>query len=92
MTTQKVYRLQSELNKTILRERDDVRGHLYKLFDIRNILEELDSPVNDLQMVDRMLRSLPTIPCYNELRRKVLFSSNMGTYTRDLVRELILTA
>ncbi|CAH0481203.1 unnamed protein product [Peronospora belbahrii] len=93
MTAQKVYRLQCELHKTILRERDDVQSHLYKLFDIKNRLKELESPVNDLQMVNRMLRSLPTIPSYNELRRrKVLFSSNMGKYTPDLVRELILTA
>ncbi|CAI5721706.1 unnamed protein product [Peronospora destructor] len=55
-------------------------------------LEELDSPVNDLQMVDMMLRSLPTIPYYSELRCKVLFSSNVAKYTPDLVRELILTA
>ncbi|KAJ8537304.1 hypothetical protein ON010_g13293 [Phytophthora cinnamomi] len=55
-------------------------------------LADLGSPVNDLQMVDRMLRSLPTLPCYNELRRKVLFSSILGKYTPDLVRELILTA
>ncbi|KAJ8520489.1 hypothetical protein ON010_g17941 [Phytophthora cinnamomi] len=43
-------------------------------------------------MVDRMLRGLPTLPCYNELRRKALFSSDMGNYTPDLVRELVLTA
>ncbi|GMF53554.1 unnamed protein product, partial [Phytophthora fragariaefolia] len=92
MTAQKVYRLQSELHRTNLRGKDDVRGHLYKLFDIKTQLEDLRAPVNDLQMVDRMLRSLPTAPCYNELRRKVLFSSNMAKYTPDVVRELILTA
>ncbi|GMF51742.1 unnamed protein product [Phytophthora fragariaefolia] len=58
----------------------------------QRVLADLGSPVNDLQMVARMQRSLPTLPCYNELRRKVLFSSNMGKYTPDLVRELILTA
>ncbi|GMF47884.1 unnamed protein product [Phytophthora fragariaefolia] len=70
MTAQKVYRLQRELRRTNLRGKDDVRGHLYKLFDIKTQLEDLGAPVNDLQMVDRMLRSLPTAPCYNELRRK----------------------
>ncbi|GMF42850.1 unnamed protein product [Phytophthora fragariaefolia] len=92
MTAQKVYRLQRELHRTNLRGKDDVRGHLYKLFDIKTQLEDLGAPVKALQMVDRMLRSLPTAPCYNELRRKVLFSSNMAKYTPDAVRELILTA
>ena len=90
MTAQKVYPLQCELHKTNLREKDGVRSQLYKLFDIKNKLEELDSPVNVLKMVDRMLRRLPTILFFNELRRKVLFSSNMGKYKPDLVRELIL--
>ncbi|GMF63085.1 unnamed protein product [Phytophthora fragariaefolia] len=55
-------------------------------------LEDLKSPVNDLQMVDLMLRSLPTQTCYNELRRKMFFSSGMSKYTPDMVREMILTA
>ncbi|KAJ8544544.1 hypothetical protein ON010_g11724 [Phytophthora cinnamomi] len=84
MTAQKVYCLRYKLHKTNLRGKDDVRSHLYKLFDIKNRLADLGSPVNDLQMVDRMLRSLPALPCYNELRRKVLFSSSMGKYTPDL--------
>ncbi|GMF53792.1 unnamed protein product [Phytophthora fragariaefolia] len=91
-TAQKVYRLQRELHMTNLRGKDDVRGHLYTLFNIKTQLEDLGAPVNDLQMVDRMLQSLPAAPCYNELRRKVLFSSNMAKYTPDVVRELILTA
>ncbi|OWZ13842.1 hypothetical protein PHMEG_00012772 [Phytophthora megakarya] len=92
MTAQKVYRLQCELHKTHLRGKDDLRSHLYKLFDIKNKLADLGAPVNDLQMVDKMLRSLPAQTCYDELRRKVLFSSNMAKYTLELVRELILTA
>lgn len=81
MTAQKVYRLQFELNKTHLRGGDDLRSHLYKLFDIKNKLADLGAPVNDLQMVDQLLRSLPTQMCYDELRRKVIFSSNMAKYT-----------
>ncbi|KAF4139274.1 Zinc knuckle [Phytophthora infestans] len=89
---QKVYRLQGELHRTHLRANGDVRGHLYAMFRIRNELAELGSPLSDLQMVDMLLRSLPAQVCYNELRRKVLFSSKMSKYTPDLVRELILTA
>ncbi|KAE9301123.1 hypothetical protein PF008_g22837 [Phytophthora fragariae] len=92
MTAQKVYRLQGELHRTRLRANGDVRNHLYKLFEIKDKLEDLKSPVNDLQMVDLMLRSLPTQTCYNELRRKVFFSSDMSKYTPDMVREMILTA
>ena len=92
MIAQKVYRLQSELHRTHLRPNGDVRSHLYTLFDIKDHLEDLNSPVNDLQMVDMMLRSLPTQMCYNELRRKVLFSSNMSKYTPEIVREMIFTA
>ncbi|KAG3235702.1 hypothetical protein PI124_g19278 [Phytophthora idaei] len=62
------------------------------MFRIKNELEELGSPLSDLQMVDMLLRSLPTQVCYNELRRKVIFSSNMSKYTPALVREMILTA
>ncbi|KAG6953021.1 hypothetical protein JG688_00013016 [Phytophthora aleatoria] len=61
------------------------------IFRIKNELAELGSPLSDLKRVDTLLRSLPTQVCYNELRRKVLFSSNMGKHTPDLVRELILT-
>ncbi|KAE8903830.1 hypothetical protein PF005_g11108 [Phytophthora fragariae] len=92
MTAQKVYRLQGELHRTRLRTNGDVRNHLYKLFELKDRLEDLKSPVNDLQMVDLMLRSLPTQTCYNELRRKVFFSSNMSKYTPEMVREMILTA
>ncbi|POM69419.1 Polyprotein [Phytophthora palmivora] len=62
------------------------------MFRIKNELKELGSPLSDLQMVDLLLRSLPQQVCYNELRRKVIFSSDMSKYTPDLVRELILTA
>ncbi|KAF4140674.1 gag-polypeptide of LTR copia-type [Phytophthora infestans] len=89
---QKVYRLQGELHRTHLRANGDVRGHLYGMFRIRNELAELGSSLSDLRMVDMLLRSLPSQVCYNELRRKVLFSSNMSKYTPALVRELILTA
>ncbi|CAI5717219.1 unnamed protein product [Peronospora farinosa] len=92
MTAQKVYRLQGELHRTHMRGKGNVRSHLHKLFDIRNQLADLGSPVNDLQMVDRMLRSLPALTCYDELRRKVLFSSKMTKYTPELLREMIITA
>ena len=75
MTAQKVNRLQCELHKTHLCKEDDLRSHLYHMFDIKNKLADLGAPVNDLQMVDKMLRSLPTQTCFDELRRKVLFSS-----------------
>ncbi|CAI5719480.1 unnamed protein product [Peronospora effusa] len=75
-----------------MRGKGNVRSHLHKLFDIRNQLADLGSPVNDLQMVDRRLRSLPALTCYDELRRKVLFSSNMTKYTPELLREMIITA
>ncbi|OWZ03027.1 LOW QUALITY PROTEIN: hypothetical protein PHMEG_00025313 [Phytophthora megakarya] len=39
-----------------------------------------------------MLRSLPTQTCYNELRRKVLISSDTSKYTPAIVREMVLTA
>ncbi|GMF45464.1 unnamed protein product [Phytophthora fragariaefolia] len=92
MTAQKVYRMQDELRRTRLRAIGDVRNHLYKLFEIKDKLEDLKSPVNDLQMIDLMLRSLPTQTCYNELRRKEFFSPDMSKYTPDMVREMILTA
>ena len=77
MTARKVYRLQAELHRSHLREKGNVRSHLHKMFDIRTQLANLNSPVNDRQMGDLILRSLPTQTCYDELRRKVLFSSNM---------------
>ncbi|OWY93273.1 Multidrug resistance protein ABC transporter, partial [Phytophthora megakarya] len=88
----KVYRLHSEMHRTHLRANDSARERLYAMFRIKNEIVELGSPLSDLQMVDMLLRSLPTQVCYNDLRRKVLFSSNMSKYTPDLVRELILTA
>ncbi|KAG3181191.1 hypothetical protein PC128_g15267 [Phytophthora cactorum] len=81
---QKAYRLQGKLHRNHLRTNGDVRGHLYAMFRIKNELEELGSPLSDLQMVDMLLCSLPTQVCYNELRRKVLFSSNMSKYTPAL--------
>lgn len=62
------------------------------MFRIKNELAELISLLSDLQMVATLLRSLPTQVCYNELGKKVLFSSNMGKYTPELLRELIYTA
>ncbi|OWY98892.1 hypothetical protein PHMEG_00030217, partial [Phytophthora megakarya] len=89
---QKVYRLNGELHRTHLRANGDVRSHLYKMFEMMEQLKDLEAPVNNLQMVDILLRSLPNQMCYNELRRKVLFSKDMSKYTPENVRELILTA
>eukprot|EP00644_Phytophthora_capsici_P011087 jgi/Phyca11/110650/e_gw1.18.561.1 len=89
---QKVYRLNGELHRTHLRANGDVRSHLYKMFEIMEQLKDLEAPVNDLQMVDILLRSLPNQMCYNELRRKVLFSKDMSKYKPENIRELILTA
>ncbi|CAH0492759.1 unnamed protein product [Peronospora farinosa] len=92
MTAPKVDRLQGELHRAHVREKGNMRSHLHKLFDIRNQLAVLSSHVNDLQMVDRMLRSLPALTRYDELRRKVLLSSDMTKYTPELLREIIITA
>ena len=51
VTAQKVYHLHCDLHRTHLRGKGNVRSHLHKLFDIRNQLVDLGSPVNDLQMV-----------------------------------------
>ncbi|OWY91348.1 hypothetical protein PHMEG_00040106, partial [Phytophthora megakarya] len=77
---QKVYRLNGELHRTHLRANGDVRSHLYKMFEMMEQLKDLEAPVNNLQMVDILLRSLPNQMCYNELRRKVLFSKDMSKY------------
>ena len=84
--------MQAELHRTNLRVQGNVRSHLHTLFAIRTQLAGLGAPGNYLQMVDRMLRNLPSQMCYDELRRKVLFSSNMAKYTSDLLREMIITA
>ena len=39
-----------------------------------------------------MLRSLPAFPCYDELRRNILLSSNTIKYKPELLREMIVTA
>ena len=61
-------------------------------YDIKNQIADLGPPVNDSQMVDRMFRRLPALTCYDELRRKVFFRSNLTQYTPDLLREMIITA
>ncbi|KAJ8569123.1 hypothetical protein ON010_g6134 [Phytophthora cinnamomi] len=66
-------------------------AHLYKLVGLKDQLEDSKSPVNGLQMVDLILRSLPTQTCHYELRKKVFFSSNTIKYTPEMVREMILT-
>ena len=80
---QKVYRLQVDLHRNYLRSNGEVQGHLHALYRIKNELAELGSPVNDLQLVDLMLRRLPHQMYHNELRRNVLFSSNMSKYTQN---------
>ena len=62
------------------------------MFDIKDKRVDLEAPANDLQMVENMLRSLQTQKCFDEVRRKVLFSSNMAKYMPELARGLILTA
>ncbi|OWY96519.1 LOW QUALITY PROTEIN: Multidrug resistance protein ABC transporter [Phytophthora megakarya] len=57
--TKKVYRLNGDLHRIHLRANGDVRSHLYQMFEIKEQLKDLESPVNDLQMVDILLRSLP---------------------------------
>ena len=86
-----MYHLQSELHRTHLSVNGDIRGRLYSVFRIRNELAELKLSVNDLQLVNLIVRSLPQQLYYNKLRRKVLFSFNMGKYTPELLREMILT-
>ncbi|KAG2891233.1 hypothetical protein PC114_g17077 [Phytophthora cactorum] len=70
MVAQKMYRLQGELHRTRLRTKGDVRSHLYTLFDIKDELEDLKAPVNNLQMVDLMLRSLPTVSLLQRTQEK----------------------
>ncbi|TDH70955.1 hypothetical protein CCR75_006946 [Bremia lactucae] len=57
MTAQKLYRLHGELHRTPLRGKGNVRSHLHKLFDIRNHIADLGSPLNDLHMVDGLLEA-----------------------------------
>ncbi|KAG3110204.1 hypothetical protein PI125_g10239 [Phytophthora idaei] len=70
MVAQKVYRLQGEQHRTRLRTNGDLRSCLYTLFDIEDELEGLKAPVNNLQMVDLMLRSLPTVNLLQRTQEK----------------------
>ncbi|KAG6949402.1 hypothetical protein JG688_00014635 [Phytophthora aleatoria] len=45
-------------------------SHLYTLFDIKDELEDLKAPVSNLQMVDLMLRSLPTVSLLQRTQEK----------------------
>ncbi|POM62270.1 LOW QUALITY PROTEIN: Multidrug resistance protein ABC Superfamily [Phytophthora palmivora] len=89
---QKPYRLNGELHRIHLRTNRDIRSHLYKMFDIKEQLKDLEAPVTGLQMIDLLLRSLSNQTCYNVLRGNVLFSKDMNKYTPEGIRELMLTA
>ena len=88
----RVRKLVHELWNANLQEEGNVNAHLSRMFNLRTELADLQYIVNELDMREALLESLPTTTQFNQLRQTVWFASDSAAYSPEKIRELIRTA
>jgi len=63
--------------------------HLSKMFNIRTELQTLQYAVDDIDMVEMMLESLPAQTEFESLKSSIRYSADTTLFTPTKVRELI---
>jgi hypothetical protein len=87
-----IRRLVSEVWGIKLSPGPDANLHLCKMFSIRTELKNLKFNIEDLDMVEMMLESLPYQTEFKSLKSSVRFGADPSVYTPAEVRELIRAA
>ena len=75
-----------------MEEEGNVNAHLSRMFNLRTELADLQYIVNELDMQEALLASLPTTTQFNQLRQTVWFASDSAAYSPEKICELIRTA
>jgi hypothetical protein len=87
-----IRRLVSELWGMKLSPGVDANLHLCKMFSIRTELKDLKYNIDDLDLVEMMLESLPYQTEFESLKSSVRYGADPSVYTPAKVRELIRAA
>ena len=88
----RVRQLAHELWNAKLDEGGNVNAHLARMFNLRTNLADLQHTVNELDMREDLLSSLPTTTQFNQMRQTVWFAGDAEVCTPKKIRELIRTA
>ncbi|POM60319.1 Multidrug resistance protein ABC Superfamily [Phytophthora palmivora] len=67
----------------------DTNLHMCKMFNVRSELENLQYNIEDVDMVDMLLRRLPEQAEFERLQATIRYGANPCIYTPTKVRELI---
>ena len=88
----RVRQLAHELWNAKLDAGGSVNAHLARMFNLRTNLADLQHTVNELDMREDLLSSLPTTTQFNQMRQTVWFAGDAEVCTPKKIRELIRTA
>jgi hypothetical protein len=84
--------LRNELEAASLAPGGDVNEHLSKMFNLRTELTSLKYTVEDIDMVEMLLDSLPSQHEFESLKSGIRYNSGVGCTSPERVRELIRIA
>lgn len=84
--------LRTELENMKLSPGGDVNGHLSKMFNLRTELTSLQYTVEDIDMVEIMLDSLPSQYEFESLRSGIRYNAGAENTSPERARELIRIA
>ncbi|KAG3108630.1 hypothetical protein PI124_g17938 [Phytophthora idaei] len=87
-----IRRLRNEFWSMKLAVGGNTNLHLSKMFNIRTELETLQYSVDDLNMVEALLVSLPNQPEFKRMKSSILYAADSSLFTPAKVRELIREA
>ncbi|KAG2872867.1 hypothetical protein PC114_g26150 [Phytophthora cactorum] len=84
--------LRNDLWHTKLSSGEDVNKHLSKMFNLRTELASLQYTVEDIDMVEMLLESLPNQLEFENMKAAIRYNPNYGAFTPDSVRDMIRAA
>ncbi|KAE8892612.1 hypothetical protein PF003_g23223 [Phytophthora fragariae] len=88
----RVRSLRNDLWSTKLSPGGDVNKHLSKMFNLRTELASLQYTVEDIDMVEMLLESVPNQPEFENMKAAIRYNPNFGAFTPSGVRDMIRVA
>uniref|UniRef100_H3GP40 Integrase catalytic domain-containing protein n=1 Tax=Phytophthora ramorum TaxID=164328 RepID=H3GP40_PHYRM len=88
----RVRSLRNDLWSTKLSPGGDVNKHLSKMFNLRAELASLQYTVEDIDMVEMLLESVPNQPEFENMKAAIRYNPNFGAFTPSGVRDMIRAA
>ena len=90
--TYTICRLVNDIWQMNLRHGEDANVYLLRMFDIRTELASLNYTIEDMEMIEMMLESLPYQIDFESLKSSIRYGADLTVYTSSKVRELFHAA